>query len=125
MYYYSVHVLLQFTSTLMHNYAHSQYRLLHVFSVILYSIYSISSTVLDSEQLILTPGAMVNFTRNRAVLGGGIYAFSMPVVFSNYIWNRHCSIQYFVPDQEDVPTEKWQVCSLSSSEPFSGCSLNV
>ena len=60
----------------------------------------------------------MNFTKNRAVLGGGIYAFSMPVGFTNYFRNRLCSIQYNDSEVEDVPVENWQVCSLSSSEPF-------
>ena len=62
-------------------------------------------------QLFVSPGARMNFTENFAYLGGAIYAFSMPVVFANYIRNRLCIIQYNDPQQEDVPAENWQVCS--------------
>ena len=53
----------------------------------------------------------MNFTKNLAYLGGAIYAFSMPVVFANYIRNRLCIIQYNDTEQEDVPAENWKVCS--------------
>ena len=57
----------------------------------------------------------MNFTNNYAYLGGAIYAFSMPgAEFADYIWNRLCIIQYNDPEQEDVPTENWQVCSYVS-----------
>ena len=53
----------------------------------------------------------MNFTENLAYLGGAIYAFSMPVVFANYLRNRLCIIQYNDTEQEDVPVENWKVCS--------------
>lgn len=65
-------------------------------------------------QLFVSPGARINFTENLAFLGGAIYAFSMPVVFANYIRNRLCIIQYNDPEQEDVPIENWQVCSFAA-----------
>ena len=63
-------------------------------------------------QLLVSPGAKMNFINNIAYIGGAIYAFSLPVVFENYIWNRLCIIQYNDPELEDVPIENWQVRSL-------------
>ena len=54
----------------------------------------------------------MNFTKNRAYLGGAIYSFAFPGECTNYVGNRRCIIQYNDPEQEDVPVENWQVCSF-------------
>jgi len=61
-------------------------------------------------QLLVSPGAKMNFTKNLAYLGGAIYAFYNPVVFVNYRLNRQCIIQYNNAQQEAVPAENLQVC---------------